>query len=133
MGQAQRASTALRAISMFEESDIYFVETPLPSDDVEGYAKLAAASSQRIAAGEISAAEAVAAAVARAEAWQPRICAVVHDTYEAAMQQAATPPSGRFAGVPTFVKDLEDVFAGRGETSATANVALRRAVARIIG
>ncbi len=31
------------------------------------------------------------------------------------------------------VKDLEDVFAGRGETSATANVALRRAVARIIG
>ncbi len=31
------------------------------------------------------------------------------------------------------VKDLEDVFAGLGEASATANVALRRAVARIIG
>ena len=31
------------------------------------------------------------------------------------------------------VKDLEDVLAGCGETTATANVALRRAVARIIG
>ncbi len=31
------------------------------------------------------------------------------------------------------VSDLEDVLAGRGEASATANVALRRAVARIIG
>ena len=31
------------------------------------------------------------------------------------------------------VSDLEDVLAGRGDASATANVALRRAVARIIG
>lgn len=44
--------TALRAIAMFEEHDIYFVETPLPSDDLEGYAKLSAASPVRIAAGE---------------------------------------------------------------------------------
>jgi L-alanine-DL-glutamate epimerase-like enolase superfamily enzyme len=43
---------ALRAIDMFEDCDIYFVETPLPSDDIEGYAKLAAASPLRIAAGE---------------------------------------------------------------------------------
>ena len=43
---------ALRAIEMFAEEDIYFVETPLPSDDIEGYAKLAAASPVRIAAGE---------------------------------------------------------------------------------
>lgn len=43
---------ALRAISMFEDQDIYFVETPLPSDDLEGYARLAAASEVRIAAGE---------------------------------------------------------------------------------
>ena len=43
---------ALRAISLFEDADIYFVETPLPSDDLEGYAKLAAASPVRIAAGE---------------------------------------------------------------------------------
>ena len=31
---------ALRAIEMFADEDIYFVETPLPSDDIEGYAKL---------------------------------------------------------------------------------------------
>ncbi len=37
---------------MFADQDIYFVETPLPSDDVEGYAKLCAASPIRIALGE---------------------------------------------------------------------------------
>lgn len=43
---------ALRAIEMFAEEDIYFVETPLPSDDLEGYAKLTRTSPVRIAAGE---------------------------------------------------------------------------------
>ena len=31
---------ALRAIDMFADQDIFFIETPLPCDDVEGYAKL---------------------------------------------------------------------------------------------
>jgi L-alanine-DL-glutamate epimerase-like enolase superfamily enzyme len=35
-----------------EKYDIYFVETPLPSDDLEGYAKLSGATQIRIAAGE---------------------------------------------------------------------------------
>jgi L-alanine-DL-glutamate epimerase-like enolase superfamily enzyme len=43
---------ALRAIDMFAGEDIYFIETPLPSDDVEGYAKLAQASPMRVALGE---------------------------------------------------------------------------------
>jgi L-alanine-DL-glutamate epimerase-like enolase superfamily enzyme len=43
---------ALRAIEMFNDDDIYFIETPLPSDDIEGYAKLVQASPMRIAAGE---------------------------------------------------------------------------------
>jgi|694.fasta_scaffold15061_2 L-alanine-DL-glutamate epimerase-like enolase superfamily enzyme len=43
---------ALRAIDMFADQDIYFVETPLPSDDVEGYAKLCHASPVKIALGE---------------------------------------------------------------------------------
>jgi L-alanine-DL-glutamate epimerase-like enolase superfamily enzyme len=43
---------ALRAIEMFADEDVFFVETPLPSDDIEGYAKLVAASPVRIAAGE---------------------------------------------------------------------------------
>ena len=43
---------ALRAIEMLADADIYFVETPLPSDDLEGYGKLCAASPARIAVGE---------------------------------------------------------------------------------
>ena len=43
---------ALRAIEMFADQDIFFIETPLPSDDVEGYAKLVQASPMRVAAGE---------------------------------------------------------------------------------
>lgn len=43
---------ALRAIEMFAGDDIYFIETPLPSDDYEGYAKLVHASPVRVAAGE---------------------------------------------------------------------------------
>ena len=43
---------ALRAIEMLADHDVYFVETPLPSDDVEGYARLCDASPLRIAAGE---------------------------------------------------------------------------------
>jgi L-alanine-DL-glutamate epimerase-like enolase superfamily enzyme len=43
---------ALRAMEMFADDDIYFIETPLPSDDYEGYAKLVKASPMRVAAGE---------------------------------------------------------------------------------
>jgi L-alanine-DL-glutamate epimerase-like enolase superfamily enzyme len=43
---------ALRVIRQLEQYNIFFVETPLPSDDLDGYARLADASSIRIAAGE---------------------------------------------------------------------------------
>jgi L-alanine-DL-glutamate epimerase-like enolase superfamily enzyme len=43
---------ALRAMELFAGDDIYFIETPLPSDDYEGYAKLVKASPMRVAAGE---------------------------------------------------------------------------------
>ncbi len=43
---------ALRIIRRLEKYDIFFIETPLPSDDLEGYARLADATSIRIAAGE---------------------------------------------------------------------------------
>lgn len=65
---------------------------------------------RRIAAGELSAAEAVAAAIARSREQQPRIGAVIHEQYERAAQEATSPPTeGCFAGVPTFIKDLEDL------------------------
>lgn len=43
---------ALHAIRRMEKYDIFFVETPLPSDDLEGYARLSDATETRIAAGE---------------------------------------------------------------------------------
>src|SRR5579863_4015762 len=43
---------ALRITRRIEPFDIFFLETPLPSDDLDGYARLADASSIRIAAGE---------------------------------------------------------------------------------
>lgn len=43
---------ALRVLKQLEKYNLYFMETPLPSDDLEGYAKLAQMSPIRIAAGE---------------------------------------------------------------------------------
>jgi len=43
---------ALRVLRRLEDYDIFFAETPLPSDDLEGYARLSEASAIRIAAGE---------------------------------------------------------------------------------
>jgi L-alanine-DL-glutamate epimerase-like enolase superfamily enzyme len=43
---------ALRVIRRLEPFDLFFLETPLPSDDLEGYARLAEAAGIRIAAGE---------------------------------------------------------------------------------
>jgi L-alanine-DL-glutamate epimerase-like enolase superfamily enzyme len=43
---------ALRVLRRMEPYDIFFVETPLPSDDLKGYARLSDATQIRIAAGE---------------------------------------------------------------------------------
>lgn len=63
----------------------------------------------RIAAKDISAVEAAEAAIARAVAWEPLINAIVARTFEAGLAQARKSASGCFAGVPTFVKDMEDL------------------------
>jgi len=63
----------------------------------------------RIAAGEVSAEEVARAAVARAEAWEPHINAVVTPTYEAGIERAKQPIGGSFAGVPSFIKDLDNI------------------------
>ncbi|MGA7411755.1 MAG: mandelate racemase/muconate lactonizing enzyme family protein [Bryobacteraceae bacterium] len=43
---------ALRVLRQLERYDVFFVETPLRSDDLDGYARLSDATSIRIAAGE---------------------------------------------------------------------------------
>jgi L-alanine-DL-glutamate epimerase-like enolase superfamily enzyme len=46
------AKTAIQRAKAFEEYDLFWFEEPLSPDDYEGYAKLSAATSLRIAAGE---------------------------------------------------------------------------------
>ena len=48
------------------------------------------------------------AAIERSKAAHPLINAVATDSYEKALDAAATPPEGTFGGVPTFIKDLLD-------------------------
>jgi amidase len=69
----------------------------------------AVATAAAIESSQLSVQEAVAAAIERAGLVEPRINAVVTDAYERARATAATPLTGPFAGVPTFVKDLDDV------------------------
>jgi amidase len=62
-----------------------------------------------IKSGKMSAAEAVDAAIARAQAVQPKINFMVSDTFAAARTKAAAPGAGPLAGVPYLIKDLNDV------------------------
>jgi amidase len=60
----------------------------------------------RIRAGEISAAEAVEAAIARAERVNPHLNFIATPCYDLARARAQTALAGPFAGVPTLIKDL---------------------------
>lgn len=62
----------------------------------------------RIRSGELSAAEAVDAAIARAESLERSINAIASKSFGKARANAAG-ASGPWAGVPTFIKDLDDV------------------------
>jgi amidase len=63
-----------------------------------------------IARGEVSGREATEAAIARVEALNPQLNALVVTDFERALAHAAAPGEGAFAGVPTVVKDNENVF-----------------------
>ncbi len=62
----------------------------------------------RIKSGALSATEAVEAAIERAERIEPAINAIVKKTYGGA-RKAVADAHGPWAGVPTFMKDLDDV------------------------
>ena len=73
-----------------------------------------------VKAGEVSAAELLEAAIARIEAHDPALNAVVRKRYEAARAEAAQVDRGApFAGVPFLVKDLLAMLAG--EPTANGN------------
>lgn len=79
-----------------------------------------------IAAGEVSQVEVLDAALARAEAVNPQLNAIILPMYEQAKARAAEPLSGPLAGVPFLLKDLLQDYAGL-PTSA-GNRALRTEV-----
>src|SRR5215470_8569077 len=60
-----------------------------------------------IAKGEVGAKEVLEAAIARAEAVNPKVNAIVHKQYErAAAATGGGPPDGPFRGVPFLIQDL---------------------------
>jgi amidase len=67
---------------------------------------------------QISAEDMLEAAIARIEARNPAINAVVHTQFERARQQARQPGTGSFAGVPFLLKDLSAEEAGEPSTSS---------------
>ncbi|SEU03055.1 amidase [Hymenobacter actinosclerus] len=70
--------------------------------------------------GQLTAAELCAAAVARAEAVNPRLNAVVRPLYEAAEARAAAGlPAGTFGGVPFLLKDFGAQYAGVPHSSGS--------------
>lgn len=84
----------------------------------------------KIRAGEVSAVEVVQAAIVRAKAFDPQLQAIVHELYESALEAARGGQAGVFAGVPTFVKDMEDVAGAPtrfGSAALTPNPAAHNA------
>ncbi len=70
--------------------------------------------------GDVSPRELVAAAIERIEAVNPRINAVVHRMFDAALSQADGPlPDGPFRGVPYLLKDLLAWYGGEPITSGS--------------
>ncbi|MDH3706041.1 MAG: amidase [Acidimicrobiia bacterium] len=65
-----------------------------------------------VASGAVSPLELVDAAIARIEARNPALNAVIHPRFEAARAEAADPPDGPFRGVPFLVKDALCAMAG---------------------
>ena len=64
---------------------------------------------QRIAAGEVSSREVVQATIERLEDWEPKVHALTHFDPERALAQSDAPLQGPFGGVPTLIKDLEEL------------------------
>jgi amidase len=74
---------------------------------------------------EVSASELLEAAIARAEAVNPRLNAIVTPFYELARKRAASAPEGPLGGVPFLLKDLEQHLAG--VPTSSGSLALKRA------
>jgi amidase len=81
----------------------------------------------RIRSGELKASEAVSAAIERARTLEPALNAIPTPTFDTATRESEQPGTGPFAGVPTFVKGLDDQA---GVVNDYSSVAYRDHVAR---
>lgn len=90
----------------------------------------ATAQAELIAHGEVTPVELLEAAVARIEAIDPALNAVVLRWFDAARELAASPdlPDGPFRGVPFLLKDLWAHHAGRPLTNGNRALAAERPV-----
>jgi amidase len=82
---------------------------------------------QLIASGEVSAAEALATALAKIDAGEPKYNAIAVDMRARAKAQIERPLSGPFAGVPFLVKDIYQDIAGEISTMGAVSLRDRRA------
>ncbi len=82
-----------------------------------------------VSAGDVSPAELLALARARAERVDPRVNALAHRTDAHADARVAGPLSGPLAGVPFVLKDLHQDLAGEPATSGCRALAGHRATA----
>ena len=73
----------------------------------------AVSTAQAVKAGEVSASETVNAAIDRAEAVNPQINAIVSPYFESARERASEKAGGAWFGVPSFIKDLNNVIGQR--------------------
>ena len=89
--------------------------SPAEYDQLDGLAMAAL-----VRAGQLTAVELCAAAIARAEAVNPQLNAVVFPLYEPARQRAAVGlPVGPFGGVPFLLKDFGAQYVGAPHTSGS--------------
>ncbi len=101
-GKARRTPVALLSQASYP---------PLPMNDYSSHDGIALAAMVR--SGDVSPRELVAAAIERIESLNPRINAVVHKMFDAALKQADRPAGdGPFHGVPFMLKDLLSWYAG---------------------
>lgn len=82
---------------------------------------------QRIARKEISAREALEAAIHRAKSVEPGLNAIAVDMFELALEKFQSSKSGCFSGVPTLIKDNEDI---KGVSTLHGSAAIRRRPAK---
>ncbi|HYF22124.1 MAG TPA: amidase [Caulobacteraceae bacterium] len=95
----------------------------------------ATATADLIRRKQLAPSEAVEAAIRRAEALNPQLNFLVTTDFDRARARAAVPASGPFQGVPTLIKDLQDVegIATRSGSRATARAPIPKATHPNVG